>query len=325
MRLGGYREENKKAKTAPAPKQVPAPDSTEIQEKDIPWTPAAQKRRIVYHDEGKLLVQKDSSGSRAGNGIIQLYTKLFENNQHATGSFKNGFAQVFDANASMCVHFVRSDFERTLTGSGATSDGYLSRCTLIVDKRSPVEGDWRTVDSRRVRELIGRIRECCRRQSLPLSPDADKARLEFLKTIRSWDRKFAARLEFLFVQDLYVRGMFSLAGKIGIEEVQHAAAWTKHQYQTRRACWPLDVSPDEHEQSGVLILNALENHRGKPLSTNQLANLTNARRVGSGGFEVFNRALRALTTAGEVEIAGLTRKKTPLFRLAEDEQCSAAS
>jgi hypothetical protein len=317
VRLGGFREEQKKVK-ALAPKQIPTPDSPEIQDDDIPWPPAALKRRIVYYDEGKLLVQKDTSGTRTGNGIIQLYTKLFENNQHATGSFKNGSAQVLDANVSMCVHFVRSDFERTLTGSGATSDGYLSRCTLVLDRRTPVEGDWRIVDSGRVKELIWHIRDCSLRKTLPLSPDADRARLESLKTIRSWDRKFAARLEFLFVQDLYVRGMFSLTGEIGLEEVQHAAAWTKHQYRTRMACWPLDISPDKREQSGALILGALENHRGKPLSKNQLASLTNARRVGSGGFEVFNRALQALMTAGEVEVAGHTRKKTPLFRFAED-------
>jgi hypothetical protein len=318
VRFGGYREEKNKTKTASAPNQAPVPDSPEIQGEDIPWTPVAQKRRVVYYDEGKLLVQKDSSGSRTGNGIIQLYTKLFENNQHATGSFKNGCAQVIDANVSMCVHFVRSDFERTLTGSGATSDGYLSRCTLVVDGRTPVEGDWRIVDSGRVRRLIQSIRECSRRQALPLSPDADKARLEFLKTIRSWDRKFAARLEFLFVQDMYVRGIFSVAGEIGLEEVKHAAAWTRHQYDTRMACWPLDLSPDKREQSGALILSAFENHPGKALSKSQLADLTNARRVGSGGFEVFNRALQALIYAGEVVVAGHTKKKTLLFKLAED-------
>ena len=317
--LGGFREERKTNRPAEQ-KQHPTPDSSAIPAEDIPWASATQKRRIVYYDEGKLLIQKDSSGTRTGNGIIQLYTKLFENNQHATGSFKNGSAQVLDANVSMCVHFVRSEFERTLSGSGATSDGYLSRCTLVLDQRTPVEGDWRNVDSGRVRELIRHIRDCSRRHDLTLPPDADRARLKFVRTIRSWDRKFAARLEFLFVQDLYARGMFSLTGEIGLEEVQHAAAWTEHQYRTRMACWPLDLSPDKREQSGALILGALENHRGKPLSRNQLASLTNARRVGSGGFEVFNRALQALMVAGEVEIAGHTRKKTPLFRLAEDEQ-----
>jgi hypothetical protein len=320
VRLGGFREEKKKANTPAEQKQRSTPDSSAIPAEDIPWASATQKRRIVYYDEGKLLIQKDSSGTRTGNGIIQLYTKLFENNQHATGSFKNGSAQVLDANVSMCVHFVRSEFERMLSGSGATSDGYLSRCTLVLDQRTPVEGDWRDVDSLRVRELIRHIRECSRRKVLPLSPEADRARLEFVKTIRSWDRKFAARLEFLFVQDLYVRGVFSLTGEIGLEEVQHAAAWTGHQYRTRMACWPLDLSPDKREQSGALILGALENHRGQPLTKSQLASLTNARRVGSGGFEVFNRALQALMAAGEVEIAGHTRKNTPLFRLAEDER-----
>jgi hypothetical protein len=320
VRLGGFREEKKKANTPAEQKQRSTPDSSAIPPEDIPWASATQKRRIVYYDEGKLLIQKDSSGTRTGNGIIQLYTKLFENNQHATGSFKNGSAQVLDANVSMCVHFVRSEFERILSGSGATSDGYLSRCTLVLDQRTPAEGDWRDVDSRRVRELIRHIRECSRRKVLPLSPEADRARLEFVKTIRSWDRKFAARLEFLFVQDLYVRGVFSLTGEIGLEEVQHAAAWTRHQYRTRMACWPLDLSPDKREQSGALILGALENHRGQPLTKSQLASLTNARRVGSGGFEVFNRALQALMAAGEVEIAGHTRKNTPLFRLAEDER-----
>jgi hypothetical protein len=326
LRLGGFREQEKKPvmKGSPVtPQSTPTPDPSEPREEDIPWSPAARKQRIVYYDEGKLLYQKDSSGSRTGNGLIQLYTKLFENNQHATGSFKNGKAEVLNANVSTCMHFVRSDFERTLTGSGATSDGYLSRCTLVVDKRTSVEGDWHVVDSGLVKELIHRIRECCARKTLPLSSDADKARLEFLKTLRSWDPKCAARLEFLFVQDLYARGIFSVTGEIGFEEIRRAAAWTKHQYQTRTTCWPIDISFDKREQSGALILTALENHPGKPLSKNQLAALTNVRRVGSGGFEVFNRALQALMMAGEVVVAGHTRKKTPLFKLAEyEDRCA---
>ena len=50
--------------------------------------------RIVYYDEGKKLFQKDSIGKGAERGLLTMFTSLFESNQHATGSFSNGKAEV---------------------------------------------------------------------------------------------------------------------------------------------------------------------------------------------------------------------------------------
>src|SRR5438094_1854534 len=100
--------------------------------------------RIVHYDEGRKLFQKDTTGSsgQSDRGLVTLFTKLFESNAHSTGSFRNGRASIDKADGSLLLHFTRAGFDRSFAGSGATRDGFLSRCCLVADKSNPVKGDW---------------------------------------------------------------------------------------------------------------------------------------------------------------------------------------
>ncbi len=106
------------------------------------------------------------------------------------------------ANVSLMLHFVREAFELTFAGTGVTADGFLSRCTFVVDYRSPLCGDWRIVDSEAISRLMQKVRECMERKTLEIHPDAGAARLEFVHEIRQWEPKFRSRLEFPLDQDL---------------------------------------------------------------------------------------------------------------------------
>jgi len=266
-------------------------------------------RNIVYYDEGKKLAQKDqASGS---SGLVTMYTKLFDSNSHSTGSFKNGTAVVKQANVSLMLHFVREAFELTFAGTGVTADGFLSRCTFVVDYRSPLHGDWRIVDSASISGLMQKVRECMERKTLEIHPDADEARLAFVHEIRQWEPKFRSRLEFLFNQDLFARALFSPVGILDRGTVERAGKWTRHQYETRTQVYPLDVSPDKREQMGHTIRNALLKH-GR-LTRSQLMKFGNVHRVGSGGYTIFAQVFAAM---GLKEV-GKTRKGASIYALPE--------
>jgi hypothetical protein len=298
---------------APAVKVGKGTAVAEISEKDLPWK-AVFPHRIVHYDEGKKLLQKESNKS-LGAGLITTFTKLFESNSHETGSFKNGYARVANANVSLLLHFVRNDFEQTFAGTGLPGDGFLSRCVIVADGKRAVKGDWRIVDSAAVRMMVGYIRQCCKRAELPIELEADAARLAFLQEIRSWDPTKAARLEFHFNQDLVFRGLFSPEAAITTEIVERSVAWTRHQYRTRLACWPVDGSRDQSEVMSNTILAAIEKH--KRLTKSQLVKLANARRPGSGGLGV--RASLFRPAEGHLKIVGHTRTKTPVFGPADDQ------
>jgi len=102
----------------------------------------------------------------------------------------------------MVLHFTESDFERVFTGIGATTSGFLSRCTLVADTAQSHTGDWRRVSSERVKELIGKMMESYKRTELPEANGVEALRLK-VKDSLSEGQQFGGRLPFLFVQDLY--------------------------------------------------------------------------------------------------------------------------
>jgi Bifunctional DNA primase/polymerase, N-terminal len=270
-------------------------------------TQITKPRHIVWYDEGKQLQQKDAAAG--SSGLVTMFTKLFDGNRHSTGSFKNGFAEVTQANVSLVVHFVREAFELTFAGSGVTSDGFLSRCTFVFDKRNQLTGDWRIVDSVRVAGLMEKARACMERRTLVIDPDTAGPRLAFANEIRGWEPKFRSRLEFLFNQDMLARAVFSVEGRLDRGAVERAIKWTRHQYATRTVTYPLDVSPDKREQMSVLLQNAFEKHGD--LTRAQLERYAHVRRIGSGGFTIFKQVLLAMN----LEVVGKTRKGTPVYRL----------
>lgn len=264
-------------------------------------------RNIVHYDEGKKLAQKDHAAG--SSGLVTMFTKLFDSNSHSTGSFKNGTSTVTDANVSLMLHFVRESFELTFAGTGVTADGFLSRCTFVMDHKNPLQGDWHIVDSVRVAGLMEKIRECMHRHALTIHTDSVDIRLAFLNELRQWEPKFRSRLEFLFNQDLLTRAMFSKDGLLDREVVERAAAWTRHQYETRMLVYPLDVSPDKREQMGTMLRTALLKHG--PLTRSQLLDFGHVYRATSGGITVFAQVFAAMKL---VQVAA-NKKGRPVYDL----------
>lgn len=272
--------------------------------------------RIVHYDEGKKLFQKDSIGKGSERGLLAMFTSLFESNQHATGSFSNGKADVKEADVSLMLHFTRPGFDKCFMGSGATRDGFLSRCCIESDYGNEVTGEWRLVDSATVRTLVEAIRGCLTRTELPEDGDARETRLEYLRFLRKQDPTRAARLEFLFVQDLYARALFSQEGRMTAQAVRRATRWTQHQLLTRQALWPMDTSSDKDERMYHALRAAYEKY-GK-LTHRQAKKLCNLHREGTGGISVYQRVHTNLLRTHEIEQAGLNRKRQPIFKWVGD-------
>jgi hypothetical protein len=267
-------------------------------------------RNLVHYDEGLQLLKKDAKQS-GSSGLVTMFTSLFEFNNASTGSFKNGEYTVSDANASLSMHFVRSSFEEHFAGTGATSDGFLSRCVITSDKKNHVEGDWRVTDVANVNRLLNLLHDCAGRKSVGVTEDGNADRLEFLRELRTWDADRAGRLEFLFAQDLYLRAIYSPTGMIDEVQVARAAAWVRQQLAARLAIWPIDSGADKREAMGRLITKALEKHG--TLSRREVYQAANVGRPGSGGPTVYDQTMRALLSSGVVAVVGKTRKGADVY------------
>jgi hypothetical protein len=272
--------------------------------------------RIVFYDEGRKLFQHDSVGKSQDRGLLTMFTSLFESNQHATGSFSNGAAEVNDANVSLMLHFTRDGFDKCFTGSGATRDGFLSRCCIVSDYGNEAPPDWKIVNRARVRELVEGLRGCLTRTELPEEEDAKEARHEYVRFLQRQDPLYASRLQFLFTQDLYARALFASQGRITVDTVRRAIAWTGHQLLSRQALWPTDTSSDKYERMYHALRAAYR--KNKTLSLSDARKFGNVGRPGSGGITVFNQVHANMVRAGELEAAGTNRKNKPRYKWAGD-------
>lgn len=303
--LGGKRE-SAKAKPTEKPKK----------EKLIVTALRASHGRVVYYDEGKMLFQHDAVGKGAERGLLTMFTSLFESNEHAMGSFSNGKAEVKNANASLMLHFTRDGFDRCFTGSGASRDGFLSRCVIVSDGPNAAPPRWPVVDSSRVQELMAKVQECRLRTDLPEDPDAKAAAEQFVASLTEQDGLYASRLQFLFTQDLFCRALFSPEGRITAGAVERAIAWTKHQLLTRQAVWPPDTSADPRERMYHALVGAFKKY-GR-LTTSKAMDYGHAHRPNSGGVIVFNQVLLNMKAAGLIEQDGTSKKGRPVWKWVGD-------
>ena len=266
--------------------------------------------RIVHYDEGRMLAEKDNNAG-SGRGLFSLYTMLYEDNAASTGSFKNGKAKVEQADVSLSLHFTRAGFDSTFTGAGHTSGGFLSRCTLVSQPaRKPIPV-WPTVDSAKIRELVAKILEDCKRRELP-QDDIESIRNWVATELGKAEPNKASRLPFLFAQECYARAMFSESGRLTKEIARKAADWTMGQLLARASLWPLDQSGDKYERVHLALVAAFQ--KSPVLSLIDMKRAVHLHRQGSGGVGVFMSVVKQMVAAQETEPHGSTRKGTPLFR-----------
>jgi len=207
--FGGERQSTKKTQPMAKPKDKPGIH--------VEISPIDPNGRIVFYDEGRKLFQHDSVGKSQDRGLLTMFTSLFESNQHATGSFSNGAAEVTDSNVSLMLHFTRDGFDKCFTGSGATRDGFLSRCCIVSDYGNEAPPDWKRVNVARVRELVEALKGCLTRSELTEEEAATKARHDYVRFLQKQDPLYASRLQFLFSQDLYARALFAAEARITAE------------------------------------------------------------------------------------------------------------
>lgn len=274
---------------------------------------------VIYYDEGKVMSQKDATG-RGNGGLMTMYTQLFDSNEYGSGSHKNGKYHLVDANVSLLMHFVKGGFDQSFMGSGATKDGFLSRCTLVYDHKNAVEdgAEWPDWEKQKMKcfHLMLKAKDCFGRTEIIESPLVKAKRLECVKKIRSFDSAYRARLEFLFYQDLYCRAMFS-DGVVTVEKVERSMAWADHQLRSRQILWPDDFSVNKDERMENNLRKAYEKYR--ELTHAQAKRLCHTTRPGTGGDQAYNRAHKALLASRAIEQVRLNHKQHPVFEWQEEQ------
>jgi hypothetical protein len=141
--------------------------------------------------------------------------------------------------------------------------------------------------------------------------EARELRYEFFQHLRNGDARYTPELEAHFKRDLLMRAIFSRDPQIDAAKTIKTIAWTLHQLDVRNELWPEDAGgPTERMERGIVKALA----KGS-LTITRLIDFCNVNRPGSGGHEVFNRALRALTLSRGVEVVGKSQRGTPVYAL----------
>jgi hypothetical protein len=139
--------------------------------------------------------------------------------------------------------------------------------------------------------------------------DAKTERLKFQKWLHDEkkiieknepDSALCMRLEAHFKRDLLIRAAFT-AGEledihITKEMVIKSVLWAKHELMLRTTLWPVDGGNDVH-QCERKIISAIR--KKGPLTKSGVQKYSNADKT-SGGFEIWNRAWKALLMAERV-------------------------
>jgi putative DNA primase/helicase len=255
-----------------------------------------------------------ATGSTLESKLLQLY----ERNAVASGSFKNGEHQVANTHLSLTGDFTRDNFQRTFEGRGSGGSGFLARCTLSFADKVLHAGDWEPTNYVAATNVLTAL-DCCT-DTVTHLPDrlvpkeleeARELRWEFFQHLRNGDARYTPELEAHFKRDLLMRVLFSKDTQIDAARTRQSIAWAMHQLDVRNELWPEDAG-GPIERMERCIVKALV--RGS-LTITRLRDFCNVNRPGSGGHEVFNRALRALTLSRGVEVVGKSQRGTPVYAM----------
>jgi hypothetical protein len=283
------------------------------------------KKHLAYFDEMKGLFLK---GGGQGSTLFDKLLELYEKTDGGAGSVTHGKASFHDVSLCMLGNFTRNSWEQTVSGKGVAGSGFLSRMTLTYSNGVDYTGDWLPMDgaviNKAVNHIVTRVKWLLETTSklkdttlpnstgLPFIPEEDDDAKVVRKQFQSWlnDQKKALekesvesghcmRLEAHFKRDLLLRAAFSpgdLPPRITKEMVERSVLWAKHELLLRTTLWPVDIGTDV-SQCERRILNALR--KKGPLTKSGVQKFSNADKS-SGGYEIWNRAWKALLTADRV-------------------------
>jgi len=278
------------------------------------------QRVILRYDElGELLAKSNILGSSLESKLLSFY----ETRSGAADSLAHGEMEVQDVGVSLSGDFVEQDFTNAFSGRGSAGRGFLPRCVLNYAGAASFSGDWKHTDCAKTIRVCTDIEDCvdvmkqtAEREGgrwIPKEDDAARTlRLEFFEWIKTQDPRLTPELMSHLKRDLIQRALFSESFNITTAKVERSIAWCKHQLALREALWPQDGG-DNVEQMTHRILKALD---CRTLSVTRLMDYCHTKRLGSGGPEAFNRALRSLLATQQIRQVGKNRKNQAVYTLA---------
>ena len=176
---------------------------------------------------------------------------------------------------------------------------------------------WPARDEEKLKLLQDEILERLKGVVVTETPEAIAVRSELSEEFSAAGRYGKRLLECYkreaLLQAVFVQDFFSEVGVITEEIAMHAAAWARHQLHLRQLYWPMSDGGSLTERMECAMRSVLQKAFPKAVSLTTLKRAAHVFREGSGGFETFQRAYRALVQAGEMQRAGATRKGVDLF------------
>jgi len=165
-----------------------------------------------------------------------------------------------------------------------------------------------------VSAISARLTEIVNSESRYVPTETDEAknlRLEFYIWLDAQDARFTPRLKDHLKRDALMRAIFG-GGTITAEMMRRSVQWCRNQLDNRLALFPEDAG-SLTEVMERMIIKTLK-AKGQ-VSERELKRACHVDRAGSGGHEVFNRALRSLVIGHEVKPIAKTRKGLPVYAL----------
>ena len=279
-------------------------------------------RSIGRFDEMSELLEKDKVQASI---LEKKLLEVFDGNSIAQGSFKNGESSSNDVHFSLAGDFTRDGFENAFAGRGSRGSGFLSRCVLCLADKTPHAGDWNDIDTKVTDRILKDIRTClallntdgAQKQFVPVEDaDAKTRRLEFFKYLDTQDPRYTPRLKAHMKRDLMLRALFSADKRIDLQKTNRSIQWAQNQLECRTLLWPEDAG-GLVERMERRIIATLTKH--PVLSDRELVKHCNVNRPGSGGREVYKRAIGALLYGSrEIQVMGQTRKGVPMYGLSHE-------
>jgi Bifunctional DNA primase/polymerase, N-terminal/Primase C terminal 1 (PriCT-1) len=265
----------------------------------------------------------------AGCILEKKFLTLFESTAVAQGSFKNGVHAGTDFHYAHIGDFTKDSFDASFIGSGSRGSGYLSRCVFQFAEKQAWEGDWLDIDTAKVERILSdiesRLIEIVNHDGRVVpaeSDEAQKMRLEFFKWLDLQDSRYTPRLKDHLKRDALLRATFSgsapvegmFSGTITAEMMRRSIDWCRNQLENRIALFPEDAGSAVEIMERQILKRLAD---GKQASERDLKRACHVERAGSGGFEVFNRAVRSLMFSHEIRVVGKTRKGMSVYEAAE--------